>query len=349
MSQMVRAETGARLRLSFAFAAVATAFVAGCGGSGGTAPETAPTPPAPAPVAKVSSLGDFPDPFLLEDNGVTYAFATNSGNRNVQVARSTDRISWQARPDAMPQKPGWAKQNFGFVWAPEVLKLGNRYLMYFAARDAASDKQCVGVAEAQSPEGPYVDSRNAPLVCQVAEGGSIDASPLRVGDQLYLYYKNDGNCCNLPTSLYGQRLSADGLQLQGEPVKLLTNQPNSWEGTVIEAPTMWVRNGLHYLFYSAGHYGDATYAMGYATCAGPLGPCERAPGNPILKSRADTSPPLVGPGHQGLLQVGDQTWIAYHAWEITAQGTRGTRRFMYLDRLDWEDNKPVVRGPTMVP
>ncbi|MED5617827.1 glycoside hydrolase family 43 protein [Ideonella sp. BN130291] len=335
-----RRQAGAWLRLCITL----PSLLAACGGGGSSAPVDT----APPPVAHVSSLGDFPDPFLLQEGGTTYAFATNSVGRNVQVAASTDRVSWQAQADAMPQLPVWARPGFGFVWAPEVLKLGNRYLLYFTAHDQASDRQCVGVAEAQQPQGPYVDSRNAPLVCQVAEGGSIDASPLQVGDQLYLYFKNDGNCCAMPTSLYAQRLSADGLAVQGDPVRLLTNQA-AWEGAVIEAPTMWVHEGTYHLFYSGGNYADTSYAVGHAVCAGPLGPCERAAANPVLKSRQDTTPPLVGPGHAGLLQVGDQTWIAYHAWEVTATGARGNRRFMYLDKLDWVNGTPVVGGPTMVP
>jgi beta-xylosidase len=338
-----RRQAGAWLRLCIT---LPTLLVA-CGGGGGGTPAPVVTPPPP--VAHVSSLGDFPDPFLLADGGVTYAFATNSAGRNVQVAMSTDRLTWQAGADAMPQLPAWAATGFGLVWAPEVLKLGNRYLLYFTARDKASDRQCVGLAEGAEPQGPYVDTRSTPLVCQVSEGGTIDANPLQVGDQLYLYFKNDGNCCGMPTSLYGQRLSADGLSVQGEPVRLLTNQAGSWEGTVIEAPTMWLRDGQFHLFYSAGNYADTSYGMGHATCAGPLGPCERSADSPVLKSRQDTTPPLVGPGHQGLLQVGNQTWIAYHAWEVTAAGTRGNRRFMYLDTLDWVNGKPVVGGPTMVP
>lgn len=330
--------------LARGLAATTAAVMLSCGGGGGdTAAPTAP-PVTPPPT---SSLGDYPDPFLLDDGGSYYAYATNAGNRNVQVSRSQDLHSWQPLPDAMPVLPAWAEHRFGLVWAPEVLKLGSRYLLYYTARDVASGKQCVGVAEAAQPAGPYADPRSAPLVCQVAEGGTIDASPLQAGSELYLYFKNDGNCCGMPTSLYAQRLSADGLSVQGDPVRLLTNQA-AWEGAVIEAPTMWVHDGRYHLFYSAGNYADTSYAVGYALCDTPLGPCLRAGNGPILKSRPETTPPLVGPGHQGLLQQGDQTWIAYHGWEVTANGQRGNRRVMFLDKLDWVNGVPVVRGPTLV-
>ena len=44
------------------------------------------------------------------------------------------------------------------------------------ARDIASDKQCIGVAAAPAPEGPFDADDAAPLVCEADIGGSIDAS-----------------------------------------------------------------------------------------------------------------------------------------------------------------------------
>ena len=331
-------------------ATLCSVLLAGCGGGGGGggggAASTTTEPPPP--VAITSSLGDFPDPFIVADGSTWLAFATNAGNRNVQVARSSDLLNWRALPDAMPQRPRWAADVPGLVWAPEVLAVGGRWLLYFTARDTASNRQCIGVAEATKPEGPYADTRSAPLVCQVALGGTIDPAPLLVGTELFLYFKNDGNCCSLPTTLWGQRLAPDGLTVSGKPVALLTTAL-SWEGAVIEAPEMWLREGRLHLFYSGGDYAGGSYAVGHAWCDAPLGPCRRSSTTPILASRNNTQPPLFGPGHAALLQVGNQTWMAYHAWEITAQGTRGNRRFMYVDRVDWVADVPVVRGPTLVP
>ena len=95
----------------------------------------------------------------------------------------------------------------------------------------------------------------------------------------------------------------------------------------------------YYLFYSGGDYANDDYAVGYATCKGPLGPCTDAPENPILK----TSCRAHGPGHNSLIEVGDQTWIVYHAW---LPNHRGDKRVLWIDKLDWQDGKPVVHGPT---
>jgi len=292
---------------------------------------------------------DFADPFLLRVGDTYYAYATNASGKNVQVASSTDLVQWKQLPDAMPALGKWAKLGGSFVWAPEVIQIGEQYLLYYTARDKAADKQCIGVAVADKPEGRFRDPNDTAFVCQAAQGGSIDASPFRDEDgTLYLYWKNDGNCCGQSTYIYVQELAPDGLSLVGEPVTLVQND-RRWEGPLIEAPTMWKQDGSYYLFFSANAYAGVDYAVGYATCETATGPCQDAEENPILASVLDVKPPVIGPGHQTVLaDENGETWLVYHAWEVTGSG-QGTRRFMWIDRLAWEDGKPVLQGPTLNP
>ena len=292
-----------------------------------------------------SALGDFPDPFVLPHEGGYYAYATNANGKHVQLLHSANLQAWRALPDAMPALASWVRQPVPHVWAPEVIKLGERYVLYYTAHDKASDRQCVGAAVARSPRGPFVDGAAAPLICQAELGGTIDASPFQDGGRLYLYFKNDGNCCKQPTHIFAQELRPDGLGLVGQPTRLLTNG-RAWEGKVIEAPTMVLRGGRYTLLYSANDFGDGSYAAGHASCAGPMGPCEPAGEGPFLKSRPEVA--LMGPGHQSVFQAGGRDYIAYHAWELRPNGSRGKRRFLYIDKLDWVDGEPRVQGPTLV-
>jgi beta-xylosidase len=331
-------------------------FVISCGQqTAAPTPTTAPTPTAaPAPTTAPPAANtftnpvfrqDFPDPDLLLVGDTWYAYATNGSGANIQRARSEDLITWQRLPDALPALPGWAQLGGSFVWAPEVLALDNRFVMYFTARDKAADRQCIGVAVADAPDRPFRAQGDGPLVCQAEEGGSIDAHPFRDGEQLFLYWKNDGNCCGQATYIYAQPLAPDGLSLTGEPTRLVRNDAQ-WEGRVVEAPTMVRRDETYFLFFSGNNYGGLEYAVGYAVCETPVGPCEDAPENPILASKIDAPPLVVGPGHQDILEVNGETWIAYHAWEVLSNGTRGSRRFLWLDRIVWEDGRPVIQGPT---
>jgi beta-xylosidase len=290
---------------------------------------------------------DFPDPGVIKVDGTYYAYATNGSSQHVQLAVSTDLVNWDVKSDAMPALAPWVRLNSSDIWAPEVIEIDGTYVLYYTGRDDESGKQCVGVAVADKPEGKFKDTNDAPLVCQTEQGGTIDPSPFRDADgTLYLYYKNDGNCCSKPTNLYVQALAPDGLSLVGEPVQLVRNDA-TWEGNVVEAPTMFLHDGDYYLFFSANNYGGHEYAVGYATCETAMGPCEDSPDNPILASRLPEKPLVIGPGHQTIIQDDDgDLWLVYHVWEVLSSGIRGDRRFMYIDPLVFEDGVPDILGPT---
>ncbi len=333
----------------FGFLAAALAFPGGCVTSGDPSPQAGASSP---PVFRA----DFPDPFILEHEGRYLAYATNTQGANVQMASSTElgswRIQWDEREpgrlyDAMPVLPSWAKT--GFTWAPEVLRTPDGFVLYFTARHAASGLQCVGAATSHDPRGPFTSRASEPLVCQYELGGTIDASPFRAPDgQLYLYFKNDGNHPDFkkPTEIFAQRLSPDGLSLIGDPVSLIRND-KPWEGGVVEAPTMVERDGSYVLFFSANGYGwqdtqrVSSYAIGYATCEGPLGPCADAPSNPFLASTLQ--PCLSGPGHQTVFQSEGRELFAFHAWSATT-GCRPANlgRFMHIVELSWQDGVPQL-------
>lgn len=287
---------------------------------------------------------DFPDPFVLPVAGGYLAYATNrdAGAVNVQMAFSTDLKTWQlGTRDAMPTLPPWARR--GFTWAPEVIAAGGGYVLYFTARHAKHDRQCVGAATSARAVGPFVPQGGEPLACQRELGGTIDASPFRDADgALYLYFKNDGNHPSQrgATRIYGQRLTPDGLGLAGEAAALLRDDAK-WEGRVIEAPSMLRHGGGYRMLYSANDYGwperarYSPYAIGYAICDGPLGPCRDAPGNPVLASQPDgPAGCLSGPGHQTVFEAEGAVMVAFHAWDATAACRPATRRrFMHIGRI----------------
>jgi beta-xylosidase len=335
---------------SLGFLAAALMLGSGCATSGDRPPEETGVPYPPVIRA------NFPDPFILEHEGRYLAYATNTEGANVQMASSTDlaswRVLWDERApsrlhDAMPVLPSWVKT--GFTWAPEVLRTPGGFVLYFTARHATSGLQCVGTATSQDPRGPFTSPASEPLVCQNELGGTIDASPFRAADgQLYLYFKNDGNnpTFSKPTEIFAQRLSPDGLSLVGDRVSLIRND-KPWEGRVVEAPTMLERGGSYVLFFSASDYGwrdtqrVSNYAIGYATCEGPLGPCADAPNNPFLASTSQ--PCLSGPGHQTVFQSGGRDYLAFHSWSATTSCRPASLgRFMHLVQLSWQDGAPRI-------
>ena len=299
---------------------------------------------------------NFPDPFILDHDGEFIAYSTNDGE-NLPMATSRNLIDWRpvtdpARPgrrlDGMPRLAPWVRE--GFTWAPEVLKIDGKWLLYYTARNRKTDMQCLGVAVADIPKGPFRDGSAEPLVCQDKLGGTIDANPFRDRDgKLYLYYKSDGNRIGKNTIIWGQRLAADGLSVTGPAVEMLKDD-QKWEMRVVEAPTMVNVPGAYAMFYSAGYYGWnegdrlSPYAMGYATCSGPLGPCVDAPKNPLLFSynQKDIGC-LSGPGHQVIFRAQGGTFIGFHGWAKSGACRKAAdKRYLYVAPFGWEDGKPQI-------
>jgi beta-xylosidase len=302
--------------------------------------ESASTPPAPAPEPALAFShrpnpvrpGDFADPFILVADSAYYAFATNHGTSNVPVLRSRDLVTWTSAGDALPALPAWAVSGRRLTWAPSVLAVDGGYVLFFTARDRRSNLQCIGRAEASSPAGPFADPSAAPFLCQTELGGSIDASVVRdAAGNAYLLWKNDGNCCQRPVTLWSQRLDPPARALLGAPAPLL-RRDRQWEGELIEAPTMWHDEAGWRLLYSANSWNTDRYAIGYARCDSPLGPCRKIGDGPVMVSDAETS----GPGGAEVFSDRQgQRWVAYHGWTAGTVGyARGGARSLRLDRVE---------------
>ena len=86
---------------------------------------------------------DFADPHVLRIDKGWYAYATgNPGYYNIGVAFSTDFTDWSTVQEALPDRPSWQPIVQGLTWAPDVSKVGDRYLMLYVARQESSGLQC---------------------------------------------------------------------------------------------------------------------------------------------------------------------------------------------------------------
>lgn len=292
--------------------------------------------------------GNFADPQVINVDGTFYAYATGNLTYNIQVSTSPDLVHWSPPEEALPRLPLWQPSSKGLSWAPEVMRFGDAFVMYYTGREVLKGKQCVTFAVSDSPTGPFVDESSEPLVCQYEIGGTIDSSPFTDSDgKHYLLYKNDGNCCGFKTRIYIQQLSADGQKLVGEATETGENNDRGWERNLVEGPNLVLHDGTYFLFYSANDYNSRNYAAGYATSKKVRGPYVDGKENPILVSKASAA----GPGGQTVVADKDgDLWMLYHAWDSKRIGDfNNGERSMWLDELVFSGSTVSVDGPEVGP
>ncbi|KAJ5697762.1 arabinan-endo 1-5-alpha-L-arabinase [Penicillium malachiteum] len=265
---------------------------------------------------------DFPDPCVIQTGDGYYAFATSGNGVNVQVASSSDFVTWElmSGTDALPGPfPSWVASSPA-VWAPDVIQRDDgTYVMYFSAASSQdSSKHCVGAATSTSITGPYTPEEDV-LACPLDQGGAIDADGFRDGDTYYVVYKVDGNSLDgdgttHATPILLQGLNSDAVTPNGGTTQLLDRDDN--DGPLIEAPSLANVDGTYYLSFSSNMYDTTSYDVSYATASALTGPYTKAqaPYAPLLVSGDPSNVGnLAGPG--GADFNGDASKIVFHAFE----------------------------------
>ncbi len=285
--------------------------------------------------------GDHPDPSIVR-LGDTYWMTSTSGDwvPSFSLFRSADLHRWTPAGAVFSQPPAWAQGDF---WAPELTTGPNGVYVFYAARKKHGPL-CVAVADAPKADGPYTD--HGPLVCQ--DDGSIDPSVVRDNDgRPFLVWKEDGNSIHQPTIIWAQPLSANLLHLTGSKFELIRNDPNTWEGGVVEGPYILRHNGWFYLFYAGNACCGVAcdYAEGVARARRLTGPWMKDPANPIIRP----NDAWHCPGHgTAVTTPAGKDYFLYHAYPAAASVYLG--RESVLDAIDWSaDGWPVVdngHGPS---
>lgn len=271
---------------------------------------------------------DFPDPDILQANGTQYAFATNSGGTNVQVATAeTTSGPWQQQADALPRPPSWIgpdKRGLKNIWAPNVTPLPDGgYGLYFSGFNPRLGRECLGAATSDQPGGPYTPTSQQPLLC--ARGEVIDPYTFVDDDgSRYLLYKREvGDTATIRMRAIGD----DGITPNGREVELLrADRPE--ENGVIEGPTLVHRPEGYVLFFSANGFKSGHYFVNYATSPNLAGPFAKAPGSLLSGSNPGD------PGGQDVLE--DQ--VVFHG----DLGRPGGPRGMFETALHWNGINPVL-------
>ena len=314
----------------------------------------------------------FADPCIIEHEGKYYAYATEdygewkpsddpleyvSNKQIVPILESDDLVHWYFKNAAFTalKKPSWGTMGAN-VWAPDVVKIGNSFVMYYALSVWGDPDPGIGVATAPEPWGPWTDQGKLFSSNEIGVNNSIDPAVFQARDGHY--YMIWGSF----RGLYGVRLTDDGLALEGglEAAKankklvagLDTSTP--FNLATYEAPYIVYKDGYYYMFVSSGSCCEglnSTYHVRVGRSTDPLGPyyddqgrdmCGENRGAVVLQASAD----FVGVGHNAVIQDDAGNWyIVYHGFDTDKPGTYGNsnRRSLLIDKLEWDGDFPQTK------
>src|SRR5262245_6459739 len=84
---------------------------------------------------------------ILKDGDAYYVFATGRG---ITTKSSLDLHAWKDGPGVFAAAPAWTREVVprfrGSYWAPDVLKVGDRYLLYYSVSTFGSQRSAIGLA-----------------------------------------------------------------------------------------------------------------------------------------------------------------------------------------------------------
>ncbi|MGI4751396.1 MAG: glycoside hydrolase family 43 protein [Janthinobacterium lividum] len=283
---------------------------------------------------------DFPDPSVIFVPGEGYyAYATHdefsSTINNIQLSKSDDLIKWSEPIGALLEPPVWAKTCNRF-WAPQVVKVGNQYRLYFAAEPDTKDGMCLAMAVSNEPHG-FVDI-GKPLA-------QVPGSTYKMIDPCFFYDVKTGKnllyygSAHEPISVV--EVADDGYSFISKPIDVLQPKPGVKFETLREGAFVTYQSKFDRYFLWVS--GDNTWAEnGYAITVfwsdDPMKEFEPIPKNHlILKPNEHWD----SPGQNCILtdQAGED-WIIYHAVDSANRYVKGTDRFerkMCLDKVLYDE------------
>ncbi|MCH7403036.1 family 43 glycosylhydrolase [Belliella kenyensis] len=286
------------------------------------------------------------DPSVLEHEGIFYAYGTEDnwgnegGHKLVPIVKSKDLVNWELAGTAFPSKPTWKDQ--GGLWAPDVVKVGNQFFMYYSYSTWGDPNPGIGLAIANKPEGPFIDQGKFFLSQEIGVANSIDAFYMEDDEKKYLFWGSFHG-------IYAVELADDGKSVKGEKVHIGYNH--------LEASYVHKKDGKYYYFGSEGSCCDganSSYRVRVAVSDNILGPYLDKAGNDIklgnfgevILSGNSENYGFAGPGHNGHIMTDDagDDWILYHAIPkgnpLLQNGA--SRRPLMLDKLIWKDGWPTI-------
>jgi len=254
-----------------------------------------------------------------------WVFATGRG---IVSRHSTNLIHWAPGPPVFSNVPSWTTNtiqgNYGRFWAPDIIHLGNRYLLYYAVSTWGKNTSAIGLAtnptlDPADPEFAWADCGPVIQTKTTDDCNAIDpAVTMDAGGKLWLAFGSFWTGIKLveldPAT--GKRMSTNS------PIYSLAHKDK------IEASYIYGHDGFYYLFVNWGQCCQgvrSTYNIRVGRSASITGPYFDKEGVDMLLDGGSlilaSAGPFIGPGHAGIISNGGKDWFSCHFYDGTHEGS----------------------------
>lgn len=285
------------------------------------------------------------DPGVMVDNCTFYIQAGRDEGtggfvmREWYLFKSKDMVNWTRTIPMSLKTFAWTNAN---AWAGQMIKARNgKYYWYVPINDIkfSKDRMAIGVAVADSPEGPWKDALGKPLVNDSVEMATwnitnIDQTPHTIDPTVFI--DDDGQAY----LQYGGFWTMVSVKLNPDMISLGSKLVRSTPLDYFESPYLIKRNGLYYQIYARGAANPTT--IDYATSTNPQGPWTWR--GQILSKMPKVAGQDETTNHAGVAEFAGQWYIVYHVSNGPNGG--GTyKRMVAIDKMFFNADgtiKPVT-------
>ena len=278
----------------------------------------------------VSSMS-LPDPTVIKTDDSTFYLYATEDTRNMPIMKSHNLVDWtfvgtaftdSTRPDFEPN---------GGLWAPDINYINGKYVLYYSMSVWGGEWTCgIGVATADSPEGPFHDRGKIFRSNEIKVQNSIDPFYIEDNGRKYLFWGSF-------RGIFSVEMSDDGLSLA-------TNSAiRPVAGTAFEGTYIHKKGDFYYFFASVGSCCEgikSTYRLVVGRSENLMGPYLDKAGKDMMQNGytliMDKNERFVGNGHNAEIVTDKEgtDWILYHGVDVE----QPEGRKLLLDKIEWDKN-----------
>lgn len=275
-----------------------------------------------------------------------WTFSTGVG---VQSQHSKDLVHWESGPRVFPDIPSWTSETIprnrrGHFWAPDVIYLDGRYLLYYSVSSWGVNTSAIGLASNKTldPDDPEFQWKDEGMVFRSFDEddyNAIDpAVTLDADGKLWMCFGSYWGGIKLIEldRTTGMRIAPDS------PIYSLADYD------AIEASFISHHDSYYYLFLDWDRCcrgTNSTYNIRVGRSRNITGPYLDEEGKDMLKQGGTlflgSTGNFIGPGHPSIYSEGGTNWFTFHFYDGGTEGrARGT---LGMGQLKWgEDGWPFL-------